>query len=285
MLKVGLVIFTILVILIFLMIIASFIAMLMFRQKVKVEVKELFNTNGDNNKKIILKEDLLGLPPCVQSWLEHSYVIGRERISTVRLKQKGKMRTKEGQPWMPVEAEQYFTVEEPGFIWRAKVRMAPCLYFAGRDKYYEGKGNMLIKVVSLIPVVDAQGKEMDQGVLLRYLAEIMWFPTAALSSYIKWEEIDLHSARATMSYKGVTASGVFSFNELGDVINFVCQRYMEAKGQFSLETWSTPPMSYHNFDGIRIPNTVQAIWKLKTGDFCWFKGEVTEIEYNKPVIY
>ena len=282
--KAALVILSILVIITLLVIIVSFIANSFFNQKVKKEVEDLFK-NVENKDEIIRKEDLEGLPVCVQKWLENAQVIGNERIRTVRLKQKGLMRTKEDKPWMPAEAEQYFTVDEPGFIWKAKIKAAPLLYLVGRDKYSEGKGNMLIKILSLVTVVDARGKEMDQGTMLRYLSETVWFPTAALSCYIKWEEIDSNSAKATMSYGDATASGVFIFNDKGDVVNFVTERYMEANGQYVLVTWSTPAKDYKEFNGIRIPNKGEAVWKLKTGDFSYYQVEITEIEYNKPVVY
>ncbi|MBO8129159.1 MAG: hypothetical protein H0Z39_08185 [Peptococcaceae bacterium] len=283
--KIALIIISILVFIIFFVFTVSFIANFLFNQNVKKEVRELFNSNVENKDEIIQKADLEMLPLCVQKWLEYSQVIGKERIRTVRLKQKAVMRMKEGQPWMPTEAEQYFTIDEPGFIWKAKVKAAPLLHIVGRDKYYEGKGNMLIKIPSLITVADSKGKELDQGTLLRYLAETVWFPTAALSSYITWEEIDANSAKATMSYRGVTASGVFMFNEKGEVINFVAERYGQFDGQYVLETWSVLIRDYKEFNGIRIPTKGEVIWKLKTGDFSWYHFEITEIEYNKPVVY
>lgn len=278
-------ILSILIVLVLLVITVSFIANTQFNKKARKEVKELFNNNVQNKKETICKADLEGLPICVQKWLENSRVIGKERIRTVRLRQKAVMRMKEGQPWMPTEVEQYFTVDEPGFIWKAKIKAAPILHIVGRDKYYDGKGNMLIKILSFITVADARGKELDQGTLLRYLAESVWFPTAALSSYIEWEEIDLNSARATMSYRGITASGVFMFNEKGEVINFVAERYMELNGQYVMETWSTPMKDYKEFNGIRIPTKGEAIWHLETGDFIWYQAEIMETEYNKPVVY
>lgn len=285
MLKVTLLILRILVVIIFLILAVSFIANVFFNHKVKKEVSELFITDMENKKETVSKADLEGLPLCVQKWLESSQVIGKERIRTVRLKQKGLLRTKEGQPWMPTEAEQYFTINKPGFVWQARIKAATLIYIVGRDKYYEGKGNMLIKFLSLITVVDAKGKELDQGALLRYLAETIWFPSAALSDYIKWEEIDSNSAKATMSYGGITASGVFLFNEKHEVINFVTQRYMETSGQYSLETWSPIVKEYKDFNGIKIPSKVEVMWKLKTGDFKWYQLEITDIEYNKPLIY
>ena len=35
-----------------------------------------------------------------------------------------------------------------------------------------GKGNMLIKLMSTIPIGNSSGDEMDQGAMMRFLAEI-----------------------------------------------------------------------------------------------------------------
>lgn len=213
--KIALTILSILVVIVLLVLVVSLIANMTFNQKVKKEVSNFFDYSMENNTKIITESDIRGLPPSVQKWLKSSQVLGKEKINSVRLKQKATMRLKEDKPWMPAEAEQYFKIDEPGFIWKADIKIAPLFNIVGRDMYYDGRGNMLIKLLAFIPISDARGKEIDQGTLLRYLAETVWFPTAALSSYIKWEEIDSNSAMATLSYKGVSASGVFSFNEKG----------------------------------------------------------------------
>ncbi|MEL7564238.1 MAG: DUF6544 family protein [Dehalobacterium sp.] len=283
--KITFFIFGTLIIIFFLILIVSFIANAFFHKRVDKEVSELFKNGIKDKKEIVSKADLEGLPLCVQKWLESSQVIGKQKVRTVRLKQKGLIRIREGQSWMPTEAEQYFTIDKPGFIWQAKIKAAPFLYIVGRDKYYEGKGNMLIKLLSLISVADARGKELDQGALLRYLAETMWFPSAALSNYIKLEEIDSNSAKATMSYGGVTASGIFLFNEKYEIISFVAQRYMEINQKYSLETWFPVVKEYKDFNGYRLPSKAEVIWKLKTGDFKWYQLEIIDIEYNKPLIY
>lgn len=282
MIKVVLIVLGIIVVLI-----ASSIAIgnITFNKTVKNEVEELFRKSKETKPEVVTEEDIKDLPESVQRWLRHAQIIGKEEMKAVRLKQKGFIRTKEDQKWMPFEAEQYFTADEPGFIWKAKIKIAPLLFIAGRDKYYEGKGNMVIKPLSLMTVVNAKGKEMDQGTLLRYLGETVWFPTAALSNYIKWKDIDSNSARATMSYGEITASAVFKFNEKGEVINFVCERYMTVNDQYTLETYSVPLKDYKEFNGIRIPTKVEAVWNLKTGDFSYFRGEIIGIEYNNPSIY
>ena len=282
MIKIVLIIFGVIIVLIA---VSITIGNITFNKKVKNEVEELFSQSKETKPEVVTETDLEELPEPVQKWLKNSQVVGKAKIFAVRLKQKGLIRIKEGQSWMPTEAEQYFTIDEPGFIWKTKVKMAPLLYFAGRDKYYEGKGNMFIKLLSLITVVNASGKEIDQSTLLRYLGETVWFPTAALSNYIKWEGIDSNSARATMNYGGVTASAVFKFNEKNEVINFVCERYMTVNGHYVLENYSVHLKDYRELNGIRIPTKGEAVWNLKTGDFSYYQVEITEIEYNKPLVY
>ncbi|MFX4263630.1 DUF6544 family protein [Pelotomaculum propionicicum] len=284
--KIVLIIFSILVVLLILVFVASAVANSLLERQVEKEVEELFGSSPEDKKEIITEADLAGLPPCVQKWLERTQVVGKEKIRTVRLKQKGLLRLTEDQPWMPFEAEQYFNVDQPGFVWKAKVKMNPLLYFTGRDRYFQGHGEMNIKVLSILPVVNAGGSsEMDQNTLLRYLAEIAWFPTAALNDYIKWEDIDANSARATMSYNGVTSSGVYTFDDNGDVVSFFAKRYWEVNGQYVLNPWGGVVKGYNEFNGFRISSKTDVIWKLETGDFHWLQVEITDIDYNKPQLY
>lgn len=255
------------------------VAKYVFNNKVKDEVEELFS-HVEQPDRIITAKDLTGLPQNVQRWLEYTGVIGKEDIVSAHLVQKAEMRLEIDKPWLPVEADQYFTMKEPGFIWTADIKAAPFIHISGRDKYEMGRGHMSIKLLSLFPVADSKGKEIDQGTLLRYLAETVWFPTAALSNYLTWEEIDRNNAKVTMTYGEVTASGVFTFNEEGQVVKFEAERYGEFNGESRIETWSIPMREYKEFEGIKIPTKGEITWKLETGDFNWFNFEVMDMEYN-----
>lgn len=250
------------------------------RSAIPKDMKETFQRSFESPPEVITEEDLIGLPEPVQKYLQYTQIVGKEKIHTVRLKQKGVIRTKQNGKWMPFEAEQFYTVNPPSFVWNATVKSSPLLWIKARDRYYQGKGRMLIKLLSLLKIVDAAGDEMDQGSMVRYFNEMFWFPTAYLSDYIQWEPIDSRSAKATMSYQGVTASAIFHFNEKGQITNFVARRYMENDGRFDLETWSTPLNEYKEMNGIKIPVSGEAVWKLSSGDFCYIKLEITDIVYN-----
>lgn len=256
-----------------------------FQKIVKEDIRLTLSEVDINEVKEINENDINGLPEPVQKWLKFSQVIKKNEIKTVRLKQEGLMRTKPGQTGMKTEAEQYFNTIDPAFVWKAKVNIAPFIYFAGEDKYYDGKGKMTIKILSLFPVVDAKGAEIDQGTLTRYLGEIVWFPTAALSEYITWEEVDSNTAKATMSYKGTTASGIFRFEDDGKLVSYSCERYYTGDQGYSLESYYAPVWDYKEFSGIKIPTRAKAVWKLDSGDYEYYEMEITDIEYNIKETY
>lgn len=53
---------------------------------------------------------------------------------------------------VPFAAEQYFTIDPPGFLWKATFRIAPLVSVTGRDRYRAGEASMERRVLSLAPV-------------------------------------------------------------------------------------------------------------------------------------
>jgi hypothetical protein len=90
-------------------------------------------------------------------------------------------------------------VRPPGFVWDATLRMGPFPLVRARDMYREGAGNVLIRVVGLYPIADVVGPQMDQGSMMRYLSEMIWFPTAFLGDNVSFEPVDDRSARVTLT--------------------------------------------------------------------------------------
>jgi len=251
-----------------------------FNSMARTELKSLLAPTI-SRKHVVTREMAASVPPVVQKWLERSQIIGKEAPQIIHLQQTGTMRTAPDGKWMPFDAEQWFTTDRPGLLWLATVAAAPGIDLAGRDKYENGKGHMLIKLLSLFPVADAKGKEIDQGTMLRYLGEVVWFPSAALSDYIRWEQLDSLKARATMTYGGVTGSGVYEFAGSGDLVSFQANRYYDRKGGATLEDWHihTEPDGYKEFEGVRIPAKLAVTWKLREGDFTWLNVEITDLHY------
>lgn len=256
-----------------------------FNKMVKQEAGILMSQHV-TDKSVITKEAIVNLPPVIQKWLLTSGIAGKEKIEFIRLQQKGEIRTKPGGKWMPFTATQYFTVNTPAFNWQTTVEMMPLITLNGRDKFENGKGEMLIKLLSLIKVADARNDtHVDASAMLRYLGETCWFPSAALENYMQWQTIDSLSAKATMHYNSTAASGIFQFNANGDLISFSGDRWYGSGKDATLEKWLIEIKEYKTFQGIRVPNKCEVTWKLKAGDFTWLKLEITNVEYNKSELY
>lgn len=251
-----------------------------FNRMYKKEVQRLISQPITSAIGTVTDEQIRLLPYAVQKWLQAGGIVGNAAIQRVYLQQQGEMKNKPGGKWIPFEAEQYFTIDPPSFSWKTKIRPSFFLFITGRDKYEQGKGQMLIKAYGLFTIADSKGSQTDQGTLLRYLAETCWFPTAALSKFIKWEEIDDKTAKATMSYGGVTASGIFYFKKNGDFEKFEADRYYISNNRSSLEKWQVTCIDHKTINGIRIPVKSNVTWKLKDGDFKWLELEITNIQFT-----
>ncbi|MEI6049103.1 MAG: DUF6544 family protein [Bacteroidota bacterium] len=253
-----------------------------FQKLVQQETNNLLSQNKIIKNNIISENDIKSLPEPVKNWLRNSSTVGKPFFTLGKVTQKAEMKMKPKQEnWMSAIAIQYTTIDNPAFIWTVDVKMNSLLNFQGRDKFENGKGEMLIKMNSLINVVNEQGEKLDEGTLQRYLGEMVWFPSLALSPYVTWEQINDSTSKATMTYKGTTGSGTFYFNANGDVTKFSALRYKDNDADAKRYGWTMNISDYKTFEGIKVPAIMNSTWKLDEGEWTWLKLEVTDIKYNK----
>jgi hypothetical protein len=181
---------------------------------------------------------------------------------------------------MPMTAEQHYTTDPPGFVWKAQLRIAGLPLVRAQDEYKLGHGHMLGKIAGLFTIFDVRGEELNQGAMIRYLSEMIWFPVAFLGKNVVWEGIDDTSAQVSFCDQGKRVSGRMFFNDQGRPINFTALRYREIAGEFSLDPWSTPITAYDVRAGLNLPIHGQAVWNLTSGDLPYVDMEITEVEYN-----
>ncbi len=236
---------------------------------------------ANQTEKVVTEEDISHLPAPVSNWLRTTGMLNKPEIQTVWVKQRALLKMKpEQKEWYTALAQQHVITHDPSFIWMVEMDMSPLVKIKGRDRYVDGRGEMLIKMNSLINVVNEKGPQMDEGTLQRFLGELVWYPSVAVSPYISWEELDDYSARATMTWKGVTGSGVFYFDKEYNFIKFEALRYMGNKEDAPKYPWIITVDDYAVFDGIKVPSRMQATWKLDEGDWTWLKLVIEDLRYN-----
>lgn len=231
----------------------------------------------------ITEADLAPLPAPVQRYLRYSRVIGTPWIDTVRLKYSGSFRLAAGQPWLGITAHQVYTTNPPGFRWQAWLKLFGLPLLHGNDVYRDGEGHMTGKLAGLFKILDATGEQMQQGTMIRYLQEMVWFPTAYLTPPISWTAVDDHCADVTLTHAGASVTARMFFDDDGRMLTFVARRYRDNQGSFTLDTWSTPCTEYQQMSGLCIPTYGEAVWQLADGDLPYIRIQVQEIAYNVPV--
>ena len=232
------------------------------------------------HNKLITAEMLAKLPDPVHRYLDYTGIVGHPWIDTVRLKQVGKFRLGRDRPWMPVTAEEFYTTNPPSLTWNARFKMMGLPLLRAKDRYESGHGHMYGTLAGIFTIFDARGEQLDQATMLRYLNEIIWFPTAFLGENISWEAIDDHSARVTFTDVEKSVSAEVFIDDTGRLTNFTTMRYREIEGEYSLDPWSTPITGYREIAGLNLPIRGKAVWNLPSGDLEYADLEITEIEYN-----
>ncbi|QSE99057.1 DUF6920 family protein [Fulvivirga lutea] len=222
------------------------------------------------------------LPPVVQLWLTKSGVTNTRIPNQVNVIQSLQMKLDESQEnWVPAKATQLFTPTAPAFNWQVKLKPNLFMPIVGRDEYFEGKGGMLIKLLGMYPIVDvADNKRINEAALQRYLAEICWFPQAALSEFITWRAIDSHSAEATIHHFGTIATGIFQFDDTGNFRAFKTMRYKGVEEGDEKVEWTVSAVEHQTINDIKVPTKLEAEWNLPTGKWKWLKLQVDSVSYT-----
>jgi hypothetical protein len=244
----------------------------------------LLNRSRPPHAPAVTEEMLAGLPEPAQRYLRYAGVVGRPLVDTVRVRQSCRMRPAPNGLSLPLVAEQWYSVEPPGFIWDATVPVAGIPLVRGRDGYIDGRGMMTIKGGSLIPFVDASGPEMDQASLLRHLSEMPWFPSAFLRDRVSWEAIDDTSVRVSIVDGDLRATGVMEIDPDGRLVEFRSERHAMVGKGFELRPWSAPTYAYGEFEGLRLPVRGAAVWTLPDGTTLpYIEVELTDVASDPPL--
>ena len=149
------------------------------------EVRKELTKYSNSKKDVITDRDMVHLPEPVQKYFRHCGYLGKEKMINAEVEWKDVyIKMSANKKWMSLNCYQFNSVPEPSRIVYMKSSIFGIFPFEGRDKYQDGHGNMLIKLLKIIKVADAKGKEIDESALVTILAEALAVPTYALQDYI-----------------------------------------------------------------------------------------------------
>jgi hypothetical protein len=190
-------------------------------------------------------------------------------------------RAREGN-WIVISSQQYDFFDDPARLFYLESSLYG-IPFDGLHIYVGNSATMQIKVASLFQVVDAKGEKMNQGETVTLFNDIcLLAPAVLIDTTIQWETVDSLTVKAHFTNKGNTITALLSFNEKGELTNFISNdRYLSTDGKvYTSYPWSTPVKDYKDFDGRKIPTYAEAIWHTPEGEYSYGKFNVVEIDYN-----
>jgi hypothetical protein len=145
---------------------------------------------------------------------------------------------------------------------------------------------MEIKILSLFPVINARGNEMNVSETVTFFNDMCCMaPASLLNNAVRWTEADNLSATGELTVNGITVSARLTFKETGELVNFISDdRYCYMPdGTFKKFRFSTPLSNYRDYNGIMLPSTAKAVWDYPEGEFCYGEFELLEAELNSEL--
>jgi hypothetical protein len=228
--------------------------------------------------------ELVGLPALVQRYFKSVLKDGQPLVTSVSVEHTGTFNMSETtEQWKPFSSKQLVVTQRPGFVWDARVRMAPGMTIRVHDAYVAGEGYLTAKLFGLITVMKQPGTpELAHGELMRFFAEAAWYPTALLPSQgVIWEAIDDTRAGATLSDGTATVNLVFQFNAEGLISSINSDgRYREVDGVQVPTPWQGRFWDYQIRDGMLIPLEGEVAWLLPEGMKPYWRGRIQRIMFD-----
>lgn len=236
---------------------------------------------SDHQEDVFSKEDIARLPAPVQRYFRYCGYIGAQKMSYIKIEyQDVDFMFSEDKP-IKIDYTQYDFMNQPNRIAYIDSSMYG-VPFEGLDVFLDGTGAMKGVIAKLFVLFNQTGSAMDQSGRATFLSEILLFPNAALQEYVTWEAIDNLHAKAVMSYCGISVSGIFAFNEAGEMLSFETgdRSVVASDGSSKQVKWSVVYEEYAEVDSVKRPTVFQAIWHYDAGDLVYFDGKGTITEYR-----
>ncbi len=237
-----------------------------------------------DGQKQYTSDKLIGLPEPTQRYFRKVLTEGQSMVRTVRAEHNGTFNMSEnGENWKPFSSEQLVVVDHPGFLWNARIRVAPGLRIFVHDAFVAGRGVLTAKLFGIFTVMHQPNTpDLARGELMRFFAEAAWYPTALLpGKNVQWEAVNDSSARATLSDGNYTLTLLFCFGEDGLMESVRAEDRMRLDGNKNIPTpWEGRWSRYEKRDGMLIPLEGEVAWILPEGRKPYWRGKIAKISYD-----
>lgn len=209
-------------------------------------------------------DDPAACPPVVARYLKFALAGASFASHGVQIRQSGSLRADPtSRKWLPFRALHQVAVARPGFLWDAKVTLAPGIHVRVVDSFVDGAGAGKVLLQSIVPLAGkADTGPINAGSLHRLLAEAVWYPWLLFpGEHIAWRGVADDRAEATLTLEGTSVSLLFRFAATGEATGiFTPARWGSFSGRYLQLPWEGHFGEYVDHDGARVPSWGEVGW-------------------------
>jgi hypothetical protein len=234
---------------------------------------------------VVTEADLKRLPAPVAAYVRQSGAIGQPRVQTFRAQFHGRIRSGPAKPWMTFTGEQVNTYgPQPDrlFFMDAELLGLPVEVL---HAYTAGAATMRVRALSLVPMVNASGPEMDRAETVTIFNDLcILAPAALIDAPVTWQVLDDQRVRGTYTYGANTITAELSFNDDHELVDFISDDRTAVSSDggktFTPQRWSTPLSGYRKLGSSYLGTIGEAHWHAPEGEFAYLEFNLDEIAYN-----
>ena len=227
------------------------------------------------------RREIDGLPAPVQRYFRAVLKDGQPLVGAATFELAGtiNMSASGGDRWKPFTSTQRAVTRRPGFMWNGHVAMLPGIAAHVHDSYIAGVGTLHAAMLGVFTVAQLQGGgEIARSELMRYFAEMPWYPTALLPSQgVRWEAADDRSSNATLVDGPISVTLLFRFDDAGLITSVHADARGSGVGEdMVMLPWDCTVSNYQRRDGMLVPTRGTA----GQGGKPYFVGDLTSMFYE-----
>lgn len=210
-----------------------------------------------------------------RKYAKHALPKEINQSTVLKLTMKGEIKLKN---WMPFTATQVVR-HEVGFVWAAKAKVGP-VFVSGHDQFLNGAGEMRWKLLGLISVMHASGKDISRSAADRFAIERVLLPSSLCTEVSRWSGDESHVTIETPGYSPIS----LSYEPSGRISAISMLRWGSPDGgEFGLFPFGGFVDEETTWNGYTIPSKLRLGWHFGTDRFEegeFFRATITHAEFK-----
>jgi len=202
--------------------------------------------------------------------------LGVRGVRGIKTTQRGEFRSGPNARWVGFTAEEYVDATKSGFCWNAQMGTG-LKSVTVTDAYENGQGRLVVKKGPL-KLRELRGPNVDKGELQRYLAYLSYCPAMIINNpNLVMVPVGPQTLRVSDKSDPTGASVDLDVEDTGRISLARAIRPMTVGRKIVMSPWSARPSDFKEWQGLRVPYSLEAGWEPPEGAFIYIRIQLTSV--------